>query len=74
MSNSTESQDHGHGHDLLTAKQLGQRLNLSAEKVLQLQRTKAIPVVRLGYKTLRFQPGEVIKALDALTQKESQNV
>lgn len=49
--------------ELLTANELAQRLRLKSEMVRSWARDGTIPSYRLGHKTIRFDPVEVIEAL-----------
>jgi len=57
--------------ELLTKEQLRLRLNLpSIATVEQLARSKKIPHIRLGYRTIRFEWCKVQAALEKLEVKE----
>ena len=49
--------------DLLTAAELADRLRVKPETVLAWHRSGRIPSIRLSYKVLRFNLGEVVAAL-----------
>ena len=48
---------------LLTADELARRLNVGSAMVRDLERTRRIPSIRLGPKTVRFDFAEVVEAL-----------
>mgnify|MGYP001208076502 CR=1 FL=1 len=47
----------------LTLEEIAAVLRISTESVRRLYRNKRIPVIRLGHRTIRFNPDEVIYAL-----------
>ena len=56
---------------LLTKEELASRLSLPSVAIIEtLVRKRAIPVIRLGHKTTRFDFPKVRAALDKLTVKE----
>lgn len=56
----------------LDKEQLRERLRLTSTRgVDELMRTKRIPFLRLGYRTVRFDWPKVEKALDRLEVKEA---
>jgi excisionase family DNA binding protein len=50
--------------DLLTAAELADRLRVKPETVLAWHRSGRIPSIRLSYKIVRFNLGEVVAALN----------
>ena len=56
--------------ELLNKEQLRQRLNLpSVRCVDEMVKRRKIPIIRLGYRTVRFSLSDVEVALDRLTDK-----
>lgn len=56
---------------LLTKEELRQRLNVPHLRIIdEMTRKRKIPVVRLGYRTLRFDWPKVQAALEKLTVRE----
>ena len=47
-----------------TAAQIGIRIQLPASAVLRLRRMKKIPGIRMGFRTIRFDPVAVLAALE----------
>jgi len=59
-------------YGLLTKEELRTRLNLpSIAMVEQLMRTKKIPYIKLGYRTVRFDWPKIQSALEKLTILEA---
>jgi excisionase family DNA binding protein len=57
--------------ELLTKEELRQRLNVPHVRIIEeMARKRKIPVVKLGYRTLRFNWAKVQAALEKLTVKE----
>lgn len=50
--------------ELLTAEQVGEILGSGHRAVLTLARTGDLPVVRIGYRTVRFRPEDVRRFID----------
>lgn len=56
---------------LLTKEELRQRLNVPHVRIIEeMTRKRKIPVVKLGYRTLRYSWPKVQAALERLTVKE----
>ena len=55
---------------LITKEELAQRLNLSVDGVKNLVYRRAIPVLRLGHRTIRFRWSEVEAAIERYRQDE----
>ena len=55
---------------LKTAKELAAELGVREPFIAALVRRRQIPVIKLGYKTLRFRSEDVERALARLTIKE----
>ena len=56
---------------LLTKQELMERLNVPKARIIEnMVRARKIPVVKLGYRTLRFDWPKVRAALDKLTIRE----
>jgi excisionase family DNA binding protein len=53
--------------ELLNKAQLRERLNLGPRSVDELIRTRKIPVIRMGHRTVRFSWPDVEAALEKLT-------
>jgi len=51
------------GNELLTLKELAQRLRLHPDTARGLYRRGVIPGIKLGHRSLRFEYAEVIEAL-----------
>jgi len=54
------------GGEILTPEQMADRLKISRGQLRKLYRFGKIPVMRAGYRTLRFNVGEVYNALEDL--------
>jgi excisionase family DNA binding protein len=58
------------GEQLLTKEELRQRLNLpSIRSVEGMIRDRKIPVIRIGWRTVRFALSDVLAALEKLTER-----
>ena len=58
-------------NELLTKEELRARLNLPSVRIIDtLVRRRKIPVIRLGYRTARFNLAKVQAALEKLTVRE----
>ena len=55
------------GEEILTPKQMAARLKISQAQIRKLYRSGKIPVMRAGYRTLRFNVGDVYSALEDLS-------
>lgn len=49
---------------LLTAEQVGELLNVAVAEVWRMARSGALPCIRLGHRTMRFDPDDVQKYID----------
>ena len=57
--------------EYLTKEQLRERMNVPHVHIIdQMRRSRKIPVVKLGYRTLRYDWPKVQAALEKLTVKE----
>jgi excisionase family DNA binding protein len=56
--------------ELITKEQLAKRLNLTVAGVKNLIQRRAIPVLRLGHRTIRFRWSEVEVAIERYRQAE----
>jgi excisionase family DNA binding protein len=54
---------------LLTETEVCELLNIPKFKFQKLRRRRLIPLVKLGYRTLRYDPSDVRRALDRLKVK-----
>ena len=48
---------------LMTTEEMAAGLRISTASLQKLYRSKQVPVIKLGHRTIRFNPDEVIKSL-----------
>lgn len=62
------------GEELLTARELAERLRIHPDTVRGLYRRKVIPGVKIGHRTLRFEFRQVVEALQKAGDPAALNV
>jgi len=78
MRTTQQSPDHGHDNGeaarLITARELASRLGVTTNTIHTWARDGRIPCLRVGRKTLRFDPAAVVAALEANARRQAEGV
>lgn len=57
---------------LMTAEDVGKLLNVAVAEVWRMARSGALPCIRLGHRTLRFDPSDVQAYIDARREQKAE--